>query len=86
MCALTEADDTASAAGTLKVSAKTTINEAGNTVAVTGAGSLISGTANITEADDGLFADCSIRIPGSVNFVEDSDGVAASAVWRTEQL
>lgn len=77
--AITEADDTVAAAGTLPISGTASIAEADDTLAATGA-MANSGVANITEADDTLAATGTLPITGTAAITEANDTLAATGI------
>lgn len=83
--AITEAGDTVSAAGTVKIAAAAAITEAADTVASTGtiASTLITATAAITEAGDTVSSAAVLRITATAAITEDGDTVLASSARIT---
>jgi len=79
--AITEADDTVSGAGALRIAATANITEASDTVASNGALKILA-NASISEANDTVTATASLRISGTAAISEANDTLASAGALR----
>lgn len=74
---ITEADDTLSAAGTVKIQGAASPTEADDTLAATGT-LKIQGAASVTEADDTVVGTGALKIQATASITEDADTLVAT--------